>query len=159
MRKIVIYTSRGRGGEIQTDVKTFRELKPLLLDRDINLSQNTVLESVSRNTLQEDSALLPTGDFKVWIVPKETKSGASARNIYDSIQARLDGIEDLAGDVRGLVEDFKTALKKENSPLSEEDKKEMEEFDKLLRSRGSSVSSSYEDDDYDDDEDENDVWA
>ena len=56
MRKIVIYTSRGRGGEIQTDVKTFGELKPLLLDRNINLSQNTVLESVSRNTLQEDSA-------------------------------------------------------------------------------------------------------
>ena len=36
----------------------------------------------------------------------------------------------------------------------------MEEFDKLLRSRGSSVSSSYENDDYDDEEeDEDDVWA
>jgi|266.fasta.fasta_contig_31_3864775_length_736_multi_4_in_0_out_0_2 hypothetical protein len=105
MRIIKIYTTAGSGGELHTDVTTFGALKSLLTsEKGINTSSMKCLVGETKNELSVDDAILPEGNFKLYIVPQQTKSGSS-EDIIESIREKIEEIEDLLETLEASIED------------------------------------------------------
>lgn len=78
-REIKVYSTSGLSGALTTNVSTLGELRPLLMERDINTSGMKMLIGSTKLELSEDSARLPEGDFKIYLMPQKTKSGNAHR--------------------------------------------------------------------------------
>jgi hypothetical protein len=104
MRKIKIFTTTGIPGVIETDVTTFEGLKPLLLEQNINLESTKVLVGETKLELSENEAVLPSGDFKLFVVPVKTKSGWDDEDEEDTF------IQDTLGEIREDVKQIKAIL-------------------------------------------------
>ena len=89
MRKIKILTTRGTSGEVETNVQTAGELRPLLQERGIETSGMKMMVKETRNELTRDDAVLPEGDFKLFLMPAKTKSGSERLAFLYSEQARI----------------------------------------------------------------------
>lgn len=76
MRKVKIVTTLGVAGEFSTNITTFGELKVLLRERNIDISNMNVIVGETLNSLTHDDAVLPTTDFKLFISPAKTKAGS-----------------------------------------------------------------------------------
>lgn len=74
-RKIKVVTLNGVSGIIETNATTLGELKPILRSKSIDYSGMKLLVGETKNELSEDVAILPEGDFKLYITPSKTKSG------------------------------------------------------------------------------------
>lgn len=95
-RKIKIYTTLGSPGTVETDVTTLGDLKPQLRSRGIDTSGMKLLIGETRNELSEDVAILPEGDFKLYLVPSQTKSGADNITLAkDLLRAAISLLEDV----------------------------------------------------------------
>ena len=79
LREIKVYSTSGLSGALSTNVSTLGELRPLLMERDINTSGMKMLIGSTKLELSEDSARLPEGDFKIYLMPQKTKSGNAHR--------------------------------------------------------------------------------
>ena len=88
-RKIKIYTTNGMPGTIETNVSTLGELKPLLRQREVNYDGMKMLVGETKNELSQDEAILPEGDFKLYLMPAKTKSGVD----FDEMKETLERIE------------------------------------------------------------------
>lgn len=77
-RKIKVLSTVGVSGTIETNVTSLGELKPLLRQREINISGMKMMVGETRNELNLDDAVLPEGDFKLYLMPAKTKSGGDA---------------------------------------------------------------------------------
>ena len=84
IRTIKIYSTVGVSGVIETNVTTLAELKPLLSQRGIDYAGMKMLIGETRNELSQDEAILPEGDFKLYLMPVKTKSGGTGRNEPDT---------------------------------------------------------------------------
>lgn len=80
-REIKIFSTVGKKVILNTNVETLGELKPLLSAEDIDYSRLQLVVGETKNALELDEAILPTGPFKIYLMPKETKSGSNARLI------------------------------------------------------------------------------
>lgn len=132
IRKIKIYSTVGVSGTIETNVTTLAELKPLLSQREIDYKGMKMLVGETRNELSQDEALLPEGDFKLYLMPVKTKSGGTEEiaNLFD----RLSNIyADLAEEFANL--DLAPAAKNygTKSSQSEEDAEAMRDLERLNR--------------------------
>jgi len=77
MRKITVYSTKGKSNaEITTDVATWGELKPLLVSEGYDLDSLNATENINRTDLINTGAILPEGEFTLFLRPKQTKSGA-----------------------------------------------------------------------------------
>lgn len=77
IRTITAFSTRGKNkAKIETDVTTWGELKPLLANEGFDLSTLAATESVKRTDLAHVDAVLPEGNFTVFLRPNKTKSGA-----------------------------------------------------------------------------------
>jgi hypothetical protein len=87
LRKIKIYSTSGVSGTVETNISTLGQLLPLLSEREINYSGMKMLVGETRNELSQDEALLPEGDFKLYLMPQKTKSGNDERlaELYETI--------------------------------------------------------------------------
>lgn len=74
-RKIKVVSTVGVSGVIETNVSTLGELKPLLRQREIDYGGMKMMVGETRNELNLDDAVLPEGDFKLYLMPSKTKSG------------------------------------------------------------------------------------
>jgi|SRR6187402_158720 len=101
MRKIKIYSTVGVSGSIDTNVRTLGELKPLLRQREIDYSGMKLLVGETRNELNVDDAVLPEGDFKLYLMPQKTKSGNGAK--FARLNELIGEFQEI---VEGLEEDF-----------------------------------------------------
>lgn len=73
-RIVTTWASKGGAKKIETDAKTWGELKGTLSAHyDLNNLQAT--EGASKVTYTEDGATLPEGDFKIFFKPMKVKSG------------------------------------------------------------------------------------
>lgn len=108
MRKIKIFTTTGIPGVIETDVTTFEGLKPLLLEQNINLESTKVLVGETKLELSENEAILPDGDFKLFIVPVKTKSGWNDEDEDEEEEDTF--IQDTLGEIREDVKQIKAML-------------------------------------------------
>jgi len=77
-RKITVITSVGEKKTITTDVTVWSHLRNVLSQNGYSLSNMKALEGVKKGTLEHDDAILPVGDFKLYLMPVKSKSGAKA---------------------------------------------------------------------------------
>ena len=74
-RKITIYSTKTKATqEITTPVTTWGELKPLV-NSEMGVGSAKCMVRETRNTLENNEAVLPTGDFIVFVYPEKVKSG------------------------------------------------------------------------------------
>ena len=98
VREIVAYATKGgKIAKINTDVKTWGELKPLLKREGYDLNSLLAAESINRADLVNDLAVLPEGPFRVFLRPKQTKSGADLP--YKEVRAKIQELIASDGDV------------------------------------------------------------
>lgn len=140
-RKIKIYTTNGMPGTIETNVSTLRELKPILRQREVNYDGMKLLVGETKNELSQDEAILPEGDFKLYLMPAKTKSGVD----FDEMEETLERIESKVDRILSKLdnESYKGSSVSQTDLISPEDQREIEEVRRLA----SGVSSSNEWDD------------
>lgn len=132
-RKIKIYTTAGIPGTIETNVSTLGELKPLLRQREINYDGMKMLVGETKNELSVDEATLPTGDFKLYLMPAKTKSGVD----LDEMEEAIERIENKVDRILSKLDSINTPLVgptsagKKADPISLEDQREIEELRRL----------------------------
>ena len=134
-RKIKIYTTNGMPGTIETNVSTLGELKPILRQREVNYEGMKLLIGETKNELSQDEAVLPEGDFKLYLMPAKTKSGVD----FDEMEEAIARIEDkLEMILFKLDNKFDTVSSvSQTNFISPEDQREIEEV-RRLASEGSS---------------------
>lgn len=132
-RKIKIYTTAGIPGTIETNVSTLGELKPLLRQREINYDGMKMLVGETKNELSVDEATLPTGDFKLYLMPAKTKSGVD----LDEMEEAIERIENKVNRILSKLDSINTSsvvstsASKVADPISLEDQREIEELRRL----------------------------
>ena len=132
-RKIKIYTTAGMPGTIETNVSTLGELKPLLRQREINYDGMKMLVGETKNELSVDEALLPTEDFKLYLMPAKTKSGVD----FDEMEEAVERIEDKLDEVLSLLRNGGGNVGAvgnsvaQTSTISPEDQREIDELRRL----------------------------
>ncbi len=88
-RKVTIYSSVGQTNkEIDFSGTTFADLKVVLDAANVQYNGMTVVEGTSQVNYESDAAIMPEGDFQLFFLPKEVKSGIFATDEDD------DGEED-----------------------------------------------------------------
>ena len=150
-RKIKIYTTNGMPGTIETNVSTLGELKPILRQREVNYDGMKLLVGETKNELSQDEAVLPEGDFKLYLMPAKTKSGVDFEEMEDSIDrivADVERIEDKLDEVLSLLKNgvnigFVASTTSQTDFISPEDQREIEEVRRLAS--GGSSSNEWDD--------------
>lgn len=139
-RKIKIYTTAGMPGTIETNVSTLGELKPLLRQREINYDGMKMLVGETKNELSVDEAVLPTEDFKLYLMPAKTKSGVDfdeMEQTIERIETDVDRIEDKLDEVLSLLRNGGGNVGAvgnsvaQTSTISPEDQREIDELRRL----------------------------
>lgn len=135
-RNIKIYTTNGMPGTVETNVSTVAELKTLLRQREINYDGMKMLVGETRNELSLDEAILPEGDFKLYLMPAKTKSGVDFDEMdenIDDILDRVENIEEKLDKVLNLLSNpiSTPSVASQVSSLSAEDQREVEELRRL----------------------------
>ena len=133
-RKIKIYTTAGVPGTIETNVSTLGELKPLLRQREINYDGMKMLVGETKNELSVDEATLPTGDFKLYLMPAKTKSGVDLDEMEEAIERienKVDRILSKLDSINTSSVVVSTSAGKVADPISLEDQREIEELRRL----------------------------
>lgn len=140
-RKIKIYTTAGMPGTIETNVSTLGELKPLLRQREINYDGMKLLVGETKNELSQDEAILPEGDFKLYLMPAKTKSGVD----FDEMEETLERIESKVDRILSKLnnESYKGSIVSQTDLISLEDQREIEEVRRLAS--GGSSSNEWDD--------------
>ena len=135
-RKIKIYTTAGMPGTIETNVSTLGELKPLLRQREINYDGMKMLVGETKNELSVDEAVLPTEDFKLYLMPAKTKSGIDFEEVEENITniyRIVENIEENLDKVLNLLSNpiSTPSIAPQVSSLSAEDQREIDELRRL----------------------------
>ena len=140
-RKIKIYTTNGMPGTIETNVSTLGELKPILRQREVNYDGMKLLVGETKNELSQDEAILPEGDFKLYLMPAKTKSGVD----FDEMEETLERIENKLDMVLSKLNSKSNVVSSvpQINSLSAEDQREIEEVRRLAS--GGSSSNEWDD--------------
>ena len=140
-RKIKIYTTNGMPGTIETNVSTLGELKPILRQREVNYEGMKLLIGETKNELSQDEAVLPEGDFKLYLMPAKTKSGVD----FDEMEETLERIESKVDKILSKLDNkFDTVSSvSQTNFISPEDQREIEEVRRLAS--GGSSSDEWDD--------------
>jgi hypothetical protein len=90
-REITIYATRGgQMKKIMTSATTWGELQPLVRREGFDLSSLLAAENINKSDLVNDLAVLPATAFRLFLRPKQTKSGALDRKeCFAVIKAHL----------------------------------------------------------------------
>ena len=140
-RKIKIYTTNGMPGTIETNVSTLGELKPILRQREVNYDGMKLLVGETKNELSQDEAILPEGDFKLYLMPAKTKSGVD----FDEMEEAIERIENKLDRVLSKLDSKSNVVSSvpQINSLSAEDQREIEEVRRLAS--GGSSSNEWDD--------------
>ena len=140
-RKIKIYTTNGMPGTIETNVSTLGELKPILRQREVNYDDMKLLVGETKNELSQDEAILPEGDFKLYLMPAKTKSGVD----FDEMEEAIERIENKLDMVLSKLDSKSNVVSSapQTNSLSAEDQREIEEVRRLAS--GGSSSNEWDD--------------
>lgn len=75
-RVITLYATKGaKKIKLETEALTWGELKSLIKNEGYDLDNLHATENINKTDLVNDLAVLPTGDFTVFMRPKQVKSG------------------------------------------------------------------------------------
>jgi len=94
---ITIVTTRGKSTKIKySGPKVWESLKPVIQQAGYNLDNMKAVEGVNRHTLEHPQAVLPDGDFRVFLMPYESKGGAKRAELYATIRDFIEANEEKA---------------------------------------------------------------
>jgi len=80
VRVITIFSSRGdKTAKIETDATTWGVLRGLIREKGYEVDKLHASENIGKTTLEHEGAVLPEGNFTIFMRPKQTKSGAKKR--------------------------------------------------------------------------------
>ena len=77
MREIIVYSTKGKSGSFESDAKTWGEVQSDVRRIVGDLDNLIATESVNKTNLGHQDSILPEGDFKIFLRPSKTKSGAT----------------------------------------------------------------------------------
>ena len=77
MRKIIVYSTKGKSGSFESDAKTWGEVQSDVINIVGDLDGLIATETVNKTNLGHAESKLPEGDFKIFLRPSKTKSGAT----------------------------------------------------------------------------------
>ena len=77
MRKIIVYSTKGKSGSFESDAKTWGEVQNDVMNIVGDLDNLIATENVNKTNLGHQDSVLPEGDFKIFLRPSKTKSGAT----------------------------------------------------------------------------------
>ena len=80
MRKIIVYSTKGKSGSFESDAKTWGEIQNDVRRIVGDLDNLIATENVNKTNLGHQDSVLPEGDFKIFLRPSKTKSGATNFN-------------------------------------------------------------------------------
>ena len=95
MRTVKVYSTQGQNRQnVTTHVGTWGELQGVLSEYDIVYAGMRAIVGETQNTLESPDAILPDGDFTLFLTPGKVKSGfnpdfASYEELIDFIEERL----------------------------------------------------------------------
>ena len=91
MRTITVYSTSGRNGiNVITDVQTWGALKTELSTKQIQHDKMKAVIGETKNTLEAPNAVLPEGDFSLFLMPLRTKSGIDVQNMsYKELRSSI----------------------------------------------------------------------
>ena len=76
-RVITIYATKGaKKAKLETEVTTWGELKSLIKREGYDFDKLHATENINKTDLVNDAAVLPAGEFTVFMRPKQVKSGS-----------------------------------------------------------------------------------
>jgi len=134
MRTIQVISTRGNNTPITTDARTLNDILPELRSRGVNTNENTIIVKETRTELSMGEAVLPTGDFTLFIYPKKNKSGS---------------IEDQMAELNHNIERLLNVLSQKSvETITVKVDPIMNEYKALAESLGNFDSEEDEDDDY-----------
>lgn len=85
-RKVMVLTTIGKSGvTVETSATNWADLRRDLSRDGVVVENMNAVEGSSRMSFENDEAALPTGDFKIFLSPKETKSGTEAEDIIERL--------------------------------------------------------------------------
>lgn len=103
----------------ESNARTYGELQSEL--KDVKFSGMRVVERSSKMTLQHDDAILPAGDFVLFLVPEKVKSGTGNKKLKDISTANYNELRSHASHLNkkqganipmgGGTEDIRKAVK------------------------------------------------
>lgn len=90
-RVITLYATKGaKKAKLETEVSTWGELKYLIRKEGYDLDKLHATENINKTDLVNDAAVLPVGDFTVFMRPKQVKSGGRGDGLsYKDIKAAI----------------------------------------------------------------------
>lgn len=108
MITVTVYNTAGASKkEVQTNATTWQELQVDLAKADVTYEGMKAILGGSHLTLESDSALIPTEDFKLFLSATKVKSGLSNLSYYeakDAVKAyRVYAIEEDDEDLLALI--------------------------------------------------------
>ena len=77
MRKIIVYSTKGKSGSFESDAKTWGGIQSDVKRIVGSLDNLIATENVNKTNLGHQDSVLPEGDFKIFLRPSKTKSGAT----------------------------------------------------------------------------------
>ena len=97
MRKITVLTTIGKSGiAVHSQAQTWGELKIDLSEAGVITENMNVVEGTTRVTLENNEAQIPAGDFKIFMTPKETKSGGSSNPVRQKVRYIIETVGEKA---------------------------------------------------------------
>ena len=146
MKTVRIINTRTQSVQtLTTEAVNFGELKEDIVSEiealeDFNFRNSTCIikTSTGRNTVSLDEELLPTGDFKLYLTPREVKQGGGIYVDVNKLKQIKDFIEGVVEDGVDLVEDIEDLLDNgvveddDNEGLTEDERQELEELKNIL---------------------------
>lgn len=140
MRTVKIFSTNGIAGTIQTDAQTLGELIPYLDERGIRHAEMTKMIGETRNEISLEDAKLPEGDFKLYLVPTKTKSGASKEDLTSDISEEFENLANTCSNLSTLFarlsEKFNKGDKENGKVYSEEEAEAINEIKALTNRAG-----------------------
>lgn len=133
-RRIKVYTTVGVSGTIDTNVRTLGELKPILSEREIDYSGMKMLVGETRNELNVDDAVLPEGDFKLYLMPQKTKSGSiesDLEDLQDSVDANSNKLDQILSILKSGGQSISNKAVESKSSISYEDEEALRDLNRL----------------------------
>lgn len=114
---VVASTASSKARKYSTSAKTWGELKSVISE--LLVGDLEAIVNPGHVTLTQDNAVLPTGDFKLYLIPTKNKAGAISieaakalgKEIAESIveaatKAQAEDINQLKENLRAEIEDF-----------------------------------------------------
>lgn len=87
MSKVTIYSPAGKNAnQVELEGNTWKDLQKVLSKNNVSYSGMKAVIGENKHTLESENAILPDGDFTLFLMPIKTKSGADRKALMETIK-------------------------------------------------------------------------